>query len=172
METQDVIVNRAANSGLITFNLEEYHDKNERVIYDLKDNLFMGMILKEKDFREFLKSHDWAIYQNKNVAITCTEDAIIPMWAYMLLALHLEPYANCVVYGTLEDLEERLFLNAFENIDFQQFNETRVVVKGCGDIDIPTSVYVELTRRLLPHVKSLMFGEPCSTVPLYKKPRG
>ena len=127
------------------------------------------MILKEKDFREFLKSHDWTQYSGKNIAITCTEDAIIPTWAYMLLTLHLEPHAHCVVYGTIEDLEKKLYEEALSKIDFSQYKDTRVVIKGCNKVAVPTSIYVEITRRLLPYVKSLMFGEPCSTVPLYKR---
>lgn len=169
---EDVIVNRVTASGLITFDLEDYYHAGERVVYDLKDNLFMGMILKEKDFREFLKTHDWTQYSGKNVAITCSEDAIIPTWAYMLLTLQLEQHANCIVYGSLEDLEKELMNEAFQKINFEDFADKRVVVKGCGDLDIPTAVYVAVTRKLQPVVKSLMFGEPCSTVPLYKKPRG
>lgn len=169
---EDVIVNRVATSGLITFDLAEYYHKGERVIYDLKDNLFMGMILKEKDFREFLKIHDWTQYEGKNVAITCSEDAIVPTWAYMLLTLNLETYANCLVFGNLDDLEKKLFDEALGKVNFEEFSDKRVVVKGCGELPIPTSAYVEITRKLQPYVKSMMFGEPCSTVPLYKKPRG
>lgn len=168
---EDVIVNRVATSGLITFDLAEYYNHGERVIYDLKDNLFMGMILKEKDFREFLKNHDWEQYEGKNVAITCSEDAIVPTWAYMLLTLKLETYANCLVFGNLDDLEKKLFDEALGKVNFEEFSDKRVVVKGCGELPIPTAAYVEVTRKLQPHVKSLMFGEPCSTVPLYKKPK-
>ncbi|MFB0909057.1 MAG: DUF2480 family protein [Spirosomataceae bacterium] len=157
---------------MITFDLAEYYHRGERIIYDLKDNLFMGMILKEKDFRDFLKGHDWTQYEGKNVAITCSEDAIIPIWAYMLLTLKLEPYANCVIFGSLDDLEKKLFDEVLEKVDFSDFLDKRVVVKGCGELPIPTNTYVEVTRKLQPYVKSMMFGEPCSTVPLYKKPRG
>lgn len=164
------IINRVAASGLISLDLEEYYHPGERVIYDLKDNLFMGMILKEKDFREFLKEHDWMQYEGKNVAITCSEDAIIPTWAYMLLTLKLQPYANCIAVGGLKELEIKLFNTALDSMDFDQFRDQRVVVKGCSKVEVPTEVYVEVSRRLQPVVKSLMFGEPCSTVPLYKKP--
>ena len=163
------IINKVAQSGLLTFDLEDYYHQGERVVYDIKDNLFMGMILKEKDFRAFIKEHDWSQYAGKNVAITCSEDAIVPTWAYMLLALQLEPQANMVVFGSIEDLEKRLFENIFTTLDFEQFRDARVVVKGCSKYKIPTYVYVELTRKLKPLVRSLMFGEPCSTVPLYKK---
>lgn len=165
------IINKVANSGLVTLDLEDYYHQGERVVYDLKDNLFMGLILKEKDFREFLKSHDWAQYAGKNVAITCTEDAIIPTWAYMLLTLQLEPHANAVVFGSLNHLEEKLYFDAIARIDVEAYRDVRVVVKGCSKHPVPTAAYVELTRKLQPVVQSLMFGEPCSTVPLFKKPK-
>ncbi|CCG98435.1 hypothetical protein FAES_0423 [Fibrella aestuarina BUZ 2] len=168
METAP-IVNRVANSGLITLDLEEYYHPGERLVYDLKDNLFMGMILKEKDFRAFLKEHDWSQYAGKNVAITCTEDAIIPTWAYMLLTLQLQPYANTVVYGSLQDLDEKLYFDAIAHIDPADYQDKKVVVKGCSKVPVPTAAYVELTRRLAPVVQSLLFGEPCSTVPLFKR---
>lgn len=166
---EEAIINRVANSGLISFDLEDYYHPGERIVYDLKDNLFMEMILKEKDFRTFLKEHDWTFYSGKNVRIICSVDAIIPTWAYMLLALHLEPHAHCVVFGDAEALEMKLFRKAFETIDFESFRDARVVVKGCSKVEVPTAVYVELSQRLQPLVKSLMFGEPCSTVPLFKK---
>jgi hypothetical protein len=168
---EKAIINRVTTSGLTTFDLTEYYHRGERIIYDLKSNLFMGMILKEKDFRAFLKVHDWTQYEGKNVAITCSEEAIIPTWAYMLLTLKLEPYASCIVFGSLNDLEKKLFDEALGKVDFDEFTDKRVVVKGCGELPIPTNTYVELTRKLQPYVKSMMFGEPCSTVPLYKKPK-
>ncbi len=163
------IINRVASSGLVTLDLEELYHSGERVVYDLKDNLFMGMILKEKDFREFLKTHDWTQYTGKNVAIVCSEDAIVPTWAYMLLAVNLEPYAHAFVFGDLQALEEKLFLEALEKIDPETYRDARVVVKGCSKVPVPTAAYVELTRRLRPVVQTLLFGEPCSTVPLYKR---
>jgi hypothetical protein len=165
----ETIVNKVANSGLVSFDLEDFYPKEERVIYDLKDNLFQGMILKEKDFRQFLKDHNWEDYKNKNVAIGCSVDAIVPTWAYMLLAVKLDEFAHSFVFGNLEALEVYLFTQILDNIDFSAFQDEKVVIKGCSKFDIPTAVYVELTHRLKPHVKSLMFGEPCSTVPLYKK---
>lgn len=165
----DQIINKVALSGLISLDLEEYYHPGERVVYDLKDNLFMGLVLKEKDFREFLKGHDWSQYAGKNVAITCSEDAIIPTWAYMLLTLHLRPYAHSVVFGELKDLEEKLFFDAIRSINPEDYRDARVVVKGCSKHPVPTAAYVEITQRLQPFVKSLMFGEPCSTVPLFKK---
>lgn len=168
METE-TIVNRVASSGLVTLDLEDYYHRGERVIYDLKDNLFMGLILKEKDFRAFLKEHDWTQYAGKNVAITCTEDAIVPTWAYMLLTLQLQPYANTIVYGTLDDLAEKLYFDAIATVNVETYRGAKVVVKGCSKVPVPTAAYVELTRLLAPVVQSLLYGEPCSTVPLYKK---
>ncbi|MFD1819918.1 Protein of unknown function [Pseudarcicella hirudinis] len=169
--TEDIIINKVANSGLVTLDLEELYAKGERVIYDLKDNLFMGMILKEKDFREFLKTHDWEQYRNKNIAIICSEDAIVPTWAYMLLTLKLQPVANTIVFGDLKELENKLFYEAIAKINPEEYRNARVVIKGCSKVPVPTSAYVEITRILQPVAQSLMFGEPCSTVPLYKKPK-
>jgi len=168
METAP-IVNRVASSGLISLDLEDYYHPGERIVYDLKDNLFMGLILKEKDFREFLKTHDWSQYTGKNVAVTCSEDAIVPTWAYMLLTLHLQPHANLVVFGSLQDLEEKLYFDAIATINPEDYRDAKVVVKGCSKVPVPTAAYVEITRKLQPVVASLMFGEPCSTVPLFKR---
>ena len=129
----------------------------------------MELILREKDFREFVKAHDWAQYAGKNVAITCTADAIVPAWAYMLIANRLAPYANEVVFGDLELLETVLFIKGISGADLEQYRDQRIVLKGCGDIPVPVSAYVELTKKLTPIAKSLMFGEPCSTVPIYKR---
>lgn len=169
MDIQENIVNKVAQSGLVSLDPASFYPAGERVIYDIKDNLFQGLILREKDFRDFVKEHDWAAYKGKNVAITCTADAIVPTWAYMLLANRLAPYANEVVFGDAAVLETVLFEKALAAVDVEQYRDQRVVVKGCGDVEVPASAYVELTRRLTPVVKSLMFGEPCSTVPIYKK---
>ncbi|MCU0436851.1 MAG: DUF2480 family protein [Raineya sp.] len=168
METEE-IVNKVAQSGLITLDIKDFYPKGERIIYDLAQNLFQGLILKEKDFRQFLKEHDWSLYKNKNIAIICSADAIVPTWAYMLLAVHLEPYANYFVFGDLETLEIELFKKKLSKINITEYEGKRIVIKGCSDMPIPTYVYVEITRLLKPYVQSLMFGEPCSTVPLYKK---
>lgn len=165
------IVNRIANSPIITFKLEDHFPQGERVLLDIKDILFHGMILREKDFRTWVKEHDWSQYQDKHVAITCSVDTIIQVWAYMLLETRLHPYASSVVFGTLEDLEHHLWMTSLDQIDFAQFSDRPVVVKGCSEINIPAGIYVEATRRLMPYAKKLSYGEPCSTVPLYKKPR-
>ena len=166
---EEEIINRVAQSSLISIDLEDYYDQHERVVYDLKDNLFQGLILREKDFRAFVKEHDWSQYQDKNVAIVCTADAIVPTWAYMLLALKLEPYAHHFVFGDLAALEQSLFQQILGNIDVEEFRDKKIVIKGCGDLPIPEYAYVELTRLLRPVVATMMYGEPCSTVPLYKQ---
>ncbi|KEQ29475.1 hypothetical protein N180_03710 [Pedobacter antarcticus 4BY] len=169
MEIQENIVNKVAASGLITLNLESYYDQGERIIYDIKDNLFHGLMLREKDFREFIKTHEWESYAGKNVAVICSADAIVPTWAYMLLATKLKPYANEVVFGNLETLEAVLFTRALAKIDLESFRDERIVIKGCADVTVPVAAYVEITNLLTPVVKSIMYGEPCSTVPLFKR---
>jgi hypothetical protein len=171
MEDQDQILNRVAASSLITFDLEEYYQPGERVLIDIKDQLFQGLILKEKDFRNFVKLNDWTVYKNKFVAITCSTDAVVPVWAYMLLTIALEAHASYIVFGTLEDLEVVLFRKSLANIEWSKFSDAKVVVKGCSKISVPSALYVEVARSLKPYVSSLMFGEACSSVPLFKKPK-
>ena len=171
-KNDDAIVNHVSNSDLITLDLEDFYHKGERVVYDIKNNLFQELILKEKDFRDFIKNNDWSVYLNKNVAITCSVDAIVPTWAFMLLAVKIEPFANQVVFGDLSDLEQALFQQAFSKIDVQKYKDAKVVIKGCGNYPVPAFAYVELTRLLRPVVSSIMYGEPCSTVPIYKKSKG
>ena len=168
-EDLEKIVEKIKNRPLSTLNLEDYYPKGERVVFDLKDNLFQGLILREKDFREFIKTNDWQTYQGKNVAITCSADAIIPQWAYMLVATKLEGIANSYCFGDLAALEQKLFNDALSHIDPEDFRDAKLVVKGCSDIAIPSFAYVEITRLLQPYVFSLFYGEPCSTVPLYKR---
>jgi hypothetical protein len=165
---EETLINKVQNSGLISLDLEDWYPEGERVVYDLKQNLYMELILKEKEFRAFLKDNDWSYYKDKHVAICCTADAIVPTWAYMLLATYLSPFASTVIFGDLEALELNLFQKVFNEIDFEKYRDQRVVVKGCSKIKIPTSVYVAFTNLLKPKIKSLMFGEACSTVPLYK----
>jgi len=164
------VVNRIANSPIITFKLEEHIPAGERVVLDIKDQLFQGMILRERDFRGWVKEHDWSQYAGKHVAITCSVDAIIQVWAYMLLESKLHAHAKTVVLGDAADLEHRLWMDALDSIDWNEFADRPVVVKGCSDHDIPESMYVEATRRLMPHAKKISYGEPCSTVPVYKRP--
>jgi|SRR5437868_7902858 len=166
---EEVIVNRVAESGLITIDLEEFYPKEETAVFDLNNYLFMGLILKEKEFRNALKNVDWTVYQNKNVCITCTADAIIPMWANMLVASYLQPLAKEVVYGNEDSLSSILYLKNLSQLDINEFKDKRVVIKGCGDKTVPETAYVEITKLLTPVVKSIMYGEPCSTVPIYKR---
>jgi hypothetical protein len=169
MDTEKEIVNRVATSSLITFDLEEYFQPGERILLDIKDQLFQGLIIREKDFRDYIKSHDWSQYENKFVAITCSEDAIIPTWAYMLIASALQPFARKIVFGTLEDLENKIYADVLSEIDWTQFKQAKIVIKGCSKVSVPLSAYVEATQRLRPYAQSIMFGEACSTVPVFKK---
>ncbi|HMK04949.1 MAG TPA: DUF2480 family protein [Ferruginibacter sp.] len=165
----EVIVNKVSESSLITLDLEEYYPKDEVVVFDMKDHLFMGLILKEKEFREGLKNLDPTPYKEKNVALTCTAEAIIPMWAYMLAASYLEPVAKEVVFGDKDFLHKTLFLKNIAKINPADYEDKRVVIKGCGELTITETAYVAITNLLRPVVKSIMYGEPCSTVPIYKK---
>ena len=166
---EDVIINKVAQSALITLDLEKFYPQEELVLFDLKNYLFMELILKEKDYREALKNLDWTIYQNKNVAITCSTDAIIPLWAYVLATTYLQPFANDIIFGTEKEVFNILFLKNVEKIDAKEFEGKRVVIKGCGDKKIPESAYVAITKILRPVAKSIMYGEACSTVPIFKR---
>lgn len=169
MDIQENIVNKVAQSGLISFDLADLHHGGERVVYDIKDNLFHGLMLREKDFREFIKTHDWESYKGKNVAIICSTDAIVPTWAYMLIATKLTPFANFFVYGNIDFLNNALFLQTIEQLDVEQYRDQRVVIKGCGEIEIPTAAFLSITKKLTGVAKSIMYGEPCSTVPVFKR---
>jgi hypothetical protein len=169
MDTEKEIINRVANSPLVTLDLEEYYQPGERVVVDIKDQLFQEMILKEKDFRNFIRTQDWSQYKNKFVAITCSADAIIPTWAYMLLTSALQPFTRTIVFGTIEDLETKIFSDQLQQLEWNKFKDAKVVIKGCSKVNVPAAVYVEATRLLMPWASSIMFGEPCSTVPVYKK---
>ncbi|OSZ81392.1 hypothetical protein CAP36_09205 [Chitinophagaceae bacterium IBVUCB2] len=164
------IINKVAESGLVTIDLETWYPKGETAVFDMKDYLFMGLILKEKDFREALKKVDWSVFANKNMALTCTADAIIPVWAYMLVAAYLQPVAAEIVMGDEKELHKTLFLKNLSVINVNDYTDKRIVIKGCGETPIADYVYMEITKLLRPVVKSIMYGEPCSTVPVYKKP--
>ena len=166
----DEIINKVAESGLITIDLEKYlPNKGDVAVFDLKEFLFMGMILKEKDFREALKQHDWEKYRNKNVAITCSADAIIPVWAYMLVTSYLQPLAKETMVGNEKEMYKATIIKNISSINIGEFDGKRIVLKGCGETPIDDFAYAEATRVLLPVAKSIMYGEPCSTVPVYKK---
>lgn len=166
---ENAIINRVTESALTTIDLEDFYPKGDTAVFDLKDHLFMGLILKEKDFRAALQSLDWEQYRDKYVAITCSADAIIPMWAYMLVATNLQPVAKDVVFGEEKDLVPTVLIKNLAAVKGEDYTDKRVVVKGCGDVAIPETAYVEITNRLRPYVKSIMYGEPCSTVPIFKK---
>ena len=162
------IVNKVSSSSLVQLDLEDYYPREEIALFDLKNHLFMELILKEKDFRNDLQQLDWTIYQGKIVAVTCTADAIIPAWAYMLVATYLQPIASDVVLGNESEALKQVMLKRREAIDAAQFEGKRVVVKGCGDLSIAEYAYLQISLKLRPVVKSLMYGEPCSTVPIFK----
>ncbi len=164
------IVNRVAKSPLVSIDLEEYLHQGEQVIFDVKDVLYEGLILKEKDFRAFLKDNDWSAYQDKNVGLICSADAIVPTWAYMLLVTKLKEFANMITFGSDNEIEKALIDQAIENcLEHNDLEDKKVVIKGCGDIQNVEYAYTRITEKLLPKVSSLMYGEPCSTVPIFKK---
>ena len=166
---ENQIVNRVSNSGLVTLNLEELHPSLEIVEFDLKDLLFQGLVLREKDLREFVRTHDWSQYKNKDVALFCSADAIVPTWAFMLVAIALQPVAGRVVFGNKAEFIANHFHDALNNINWEQYQNAKVVIKGCSDVHVPESVFVEAASRLRAVAASIMYGEPCSTVPLYKR---
>lgn len=168
---EDIIENKIANSGLITLDLADYYPKGERKSIDIAPWLFEGIMLREKDFRQSVKDHDWSQYRDCYVAVFCSEDAIIPQWAYMLLSSSLAAYAKKVVFGTREQMESILMDNAIAALDLSELEDQRVIIKGCGDLPIPPHAYVSIVSKLQPLAKSIMFGEACSTVPIFKKKR-
>jgi len=165
----DEIINKVANSSLINIDLEDFYPEGPRVIFDLKDWLYEELILKEKDFRQNLKDHDWLQYEGKYVAMTCTADAIVPSWAYLLVATYLQPVAKKVIQGTLKDLDQILYTEIIANLPIDEYEDGKIIVKGCSRKPVPESAYIQLIEKLQPVVNSFMFGEACSTVPLYKK---
>ena len=163
------IINKVSESGLITLDLSTFLPKEKIVVFDLKDYLFMELILKEKDYRAALLEKEWSEYENKIVCIYCSSDAIIPVWAYMLASTYIQPISKEVYFGNPSQIKENTLLHNINNILLDDYVDKRVVIKGCGDEVIPESAYVAITNKLLPVVKSIMYGEPCSTVPVYKK---
>ena len=165
----DKIVNRVANSQLKTIDLEELYPQGPRTIIDIKNWLFQELILKETEFREHLKNHNWEQYKNQYVALTCSSDAIIPSWAFMLITTYVSPFAKKIVVGNLAALETSIFHDIINNLNIEEFKNKPVIIKGCANKPIPETAYVQLIEKLQPIAKSIMFGEACSTVPLFKK---
>jgi len=165
----ETFVNKVSESGIITLDLEDYYPKQEIAVFDMKEHLFMGLILKEKEFRESLKTLDPEPYRDKAVALTCSADAIIPMWAYMLVVSLLEPVATEVIFGDQPAVHNHLFLKKIGGINAEDYRDKRVVIKGCGELPVSENAYVAITQKLRPVAKSIMYGEPCSTVPIYKR---
>lgn len=163
------LVNRVAQSSLITLKLEDLWPQTELAHFDLKDYLFMELILKEKDFRDALKAHDWAQYAGKTLLVYCSADAIIPVWGYMLVAANAGGIAAEVIQATEEEYLKQHYQRAIDELDATEYAEKRMVIKGCSDLPVPASAYLAITAKLQPVAKSIMFGEPCSTVPVYKK---
>lgn len=170
METT-TLINRVAESGIITFNLEEYYPSQDIMIFDIKDYLFHALILKEKDFRVALKELDWSVYDNKIVLVVCSADAIIPLWAYMLINTYLIDHAYDIYQGDQESYLTMYYRETLQKIDYQQYKDQRVVIKGCSHRPVPAYAYAYITAMMKPQAQSIMFGEPCSTVPIFKRPR-
>jgi len=166
---EEEIVNRVANSSLVTIDLEDLYIKGVRSVFDIKDWLYEGLILKEKDFRAHVINYDWSKYKDQFVALTCSTDAIIPGWAYMLITTAISPYAKKVIIGSLELLETQLYALEIEKLNLVDYTNKPVIVKGCSNKPVPPNAYIALVQKIQPVVKSILYGEACSSVPLYKK---
>ena len=166
---EEEIINRVSNSKLVVVDLEDYYPNGKRTVLDIKDWLFEELVLREKDFREQVKQHDWSQYQDDFVALTCTSDAIVPAWAFMLLTMHLQPYAKTIVIGSLEQLETSLYQKIIEDLDVNPFTGKPLIIKGCAYKPVPANAYIMLSQKLRPIAQSIMYGEACSAVPLYKR---
>lgn len=162
------IINRIANSKLVTIDLEDFYPKGERISFDIKDWLFQETILKEKEYRQHVKNHDWSLYQDSFVALHCSVEAIIPSWAFLLITVNLSPYTKRIVVGDFKTIETVLFNEIISNLDLEQFRSKHVLIKGCSEKPIPETAYVELAQKLVHVATSVMYGEACSNVPLYK----
>ena len=166
---EEEIINRVANSPLVTVDLEDYYPQGQRILFDIKDWLLEGLVLREKDFREQISVYDWSQYQNSYVALTCSSEAIIPGWAFMLIALQLQPFAKKTIIGDLEDLETSIYQDIINDLDISGFQDKPLIIKGCSKKPVPQNAYIMLANKLKPIAKSIMYGEACSSVPLYKR---
>lgn len=165
----DEIINKVEKSELITLDLEDFYPKEPRMLFDLKNYLYEGLVLREKEFRENLSKLDWKMYENAYVAVTCTSDAIVPSWSYLLIANYLTGMAKLISFGTLEDLERDIFTEIIDKMDVDNYNDKKIIIKGCSRKPVPQNAYLQLIQKLKPIASSLMFGEACSTVPIFKK---
>jgi hypothetical protein len=163
------IVNRVANSKLVVIDLEDYYPTGKRVLFDIKDWLFESLVLREKEFRTQVALYDWPQYQDAYIALTCSSDAIIPAWAFMLVTMHLEPFAKKIIIGNLEQLETSIYQTIIEKLDVVPFKDKPLIIKGCAKKPVPTSAYILLSQKLRPIAQSIMYGEACSSVPLFKR---
>lgn len=165
----DEIINKVEKSGLITLDLEDFYPKEPRMLFDLKDYLYEGLVLREKEFRENLSKLDWKMYENAYVAVTCTSDAVVPSWSYLLIANSLTGVAKLISFGTIEDLERDIFTEIIDKMDVDNYKDKKIIIKGCSRKPVPQNAYLQLIQKLKPIASSLMFGEACSTVPIFKK---
>ena len=164
----DDIINRVANSKLVTINLEDYYPVGKRILFDIKDWLFEGFVLREKDFRKQIAEYDWSQFQDCYIALTCSTDAIIPAWAFMLLSIHLEPFSKKIIIGDLNILETSIYQDILNDLDVSEFKNKPIIIKGCSKKPVPQNAYIMLSNKLKPFAKSIMYGEACSSVPLFK----
>lgn len=165
----DEIINKVEQSGLKNLELDSFLKEHQWVLFDVKNQLYEELVLKEKDFRAFVREHDWKQYEGKVLGIYCSNDAIIPMWAYMLISSAAAPYTTQIIFGNEEKVKIELVNQSILGMNVEEYKDERVIVKGCSSINLPEQSYINITQMLQPHVKSLMFGEACSTVPIYKK---
>lgn len=166
---EEEIINRISNSALQVFDMEDYYPEGDRISIDISGWLWEGFVLKEKDFRESLKNHDWQQYAGKYIALYCSTDAIVPAWAYMLITVHLQQFAKKVIQGSIEELNVMIYQDILNNLDYSQYQDKPVIIKGCAKKPVPQEAYALATQKLMPYAKSIMFGEACSSVPLYKR---
>ncbi|WP_040279428.1 DUF2480 family protein [Psychroserpens damuponensis] len=166
---QEEIVNRVALSKLMVVDLEDYYPEGERIIFDIKDWLYEGFVLREKEFRQMVKAYDWSKHQNQFIGLTCSTDAIIPAWAYMLLTIELQPYAKKIIVGDLETLETSIYQDIINNLNLEPYADKPLIIKGCAHKPVPANAYILLSSKLKPIAKSIMYGEACSSVPLFKR---
>lgn len=165
----DEIINRVTQSKLVVVDLEDFYPQGKRVLFDIKDWLFQELVLREKDFRQYISEHDWSQYKNQYVALMCSTDAIVPAWAFMLISIELESFSKKTIIGNLNTLETSIYQDIINDLDLDSFQDKSLIIKGCSNKPVPDNAYVLLAEKLKPVAKSIMFGEACSSVPLFKR---